>query len=247
MSTSTIELIKDHVSVRDFSDKKLTTEEVNELVTAAQSASTASFLQAYSILSITDQNLLEELVDKGNLQHFILEAGHFFIFCADFRRHKDLADFENIDIQDTLEGIDAILVGAIDASLAAQNMVIAAESLGMGVCYIGGVRDGIESISEILQLPEYVFPVYGLAVGFPNNKNQQKPRFQQKAVHYFNHFPEDTLTETLQYEKRIQDYYLARSNGRDNRGWTSTIFKTLRGLPRLFMKDYLQKQGFAKK
>ncbi|HJG23416.1 MULTISPECIES: nitroreductase family protein [Enterococcus] len=75
------------------------------------------------------------------------------------RLHR-LSQERNIDIQPMLEGVDAILAGAIDASLAAQNMTVAAESMGLGVCYIGGIRDAIVEISDLLELPEYVFPVF---------------------------------------------------------------------------------------
>ena len=197
----TIHTILDHVSVRNFIDQKLSEKEIEVLVEAAQAASSASFLQAYSIMSIDDPKLLKELVKVGKLQPFILEAGHFFIFCGDFKRHHDFAKEKEIAIEETIGGVDALMVGAIDASLAAQNMTIAAESLGMGVCYIGGVRDGIEAISELLDLPDYVFPVFGLVVGYPAIKNETKPRFPADAIHHRNEYPNETLTSTLAYEK----------------------------------------------
>lgn len=242
----TIQTILDHVSVRSFTGQKLTEKEIDLLVAAAQSASSASFLQAYSIISIDDPKLLKELAKVGNLQPFILEAGHFFIFCGDFKRHQDFAKDQEIAIDKTIEGIDAVMVGAIDASLAAQNMTIAAESMGMGVCYIGGVRDGVEAITELLDLPDYVFPVFGLAVGYPAIKNETKPRFPADAIHHRNTYPDHTLSSTLLYEKISEDYYLKRSNGKIKRTWSETSFKTLINLPRLFMKDYLNKRGLGK-
>ncbi|KXT70896.1 Oxygen-insensitive NADPH nitroreductase [Streptococcus cristatus] len=115
------------------------------MVQSAQMASSTSFLQAYSIISVDNPILLDRLVKKTHLQPFIQNAGHFFVFCGGFRQHADFAQVKGVDIQNTLEGIDAVIVGSVDASLAAQNMTLAAESLGMGVCYIGGVRDGIEA------------------------------------------------------------------------------------------------------
>ncbi|RFE01899.1 oxygen-insensitive NADPH nitroreductase [Streptococcus parauberis] len=242
----TIHTILDHVSVRNFIDQKLSEKEIEVLVEAAQAASSDSFLQAYSIMSIDDPKLLKELVKVGKLQPFILEAGHFFIFCGDFKRHHDFAKEKEIAIEETIGGVDALMVGAIDASLAAQNMTIAAESLGMGVCYIGGVRDGIEAISELLDLPDYVFPVFGLVVGYPAIKNETKPRFPADAIHHRNEYPNETLTSTLAYEKISEDYYLKRSNGKMQRTWSDTAFKTLINSPRPFMKDYLKQRGLDK-
>lgn len=243
----TIQLLKKHVSVRNFKPQKLSKKEVETLVEAAQSASTASFLQAYSIISIDDEDLLEKIVEKGKLQSFILEAGHFFIFCGDFRRHADFAADQGIDIKETIEGVDAVMVGAIDASLAAQNMVVAAESLGMGVCYIGGVRDGIEAISEVLDLPEYVFPIYGLAVGYPTKINDSKPRFPRASVHHYNGYPKDTLQTTREYEEITAAYYLKRDSSKGPLTWSSTAFKSLLSRPRKHMKAFLNKQGLVKK
>lgn len=243
----TIQLLKKHVSVRNFKPQKLSKKEVETLVEAAQSASTASFLQAYSIISIDDEDLLEKIVEKGKLQSFILEAGHFFIFCGDFRRHADFAADQGIDIKETIEGVDAVMVGAIDASLAAQNMVVAAESLGMGVCYIGGVRDGIEAISEVLDLPEYVFPIYGPAVGYPAKINDSKPRFPRASVHHYNGYPKDTLQTTREYEEITAAYYLKRDSSKGPLTWSSTAFKSLLSRPRKHMKAFLNKQGLVKK
>lgn len=243
----TIQLLKKHVSVRNFKPQKLSKKEVETLVEAAQSASTASFLQAYSIISIDDEDLLEKIVEKGKLQSFILEAGHFFIFCGDFRRHADFAADQGIDIKETIEGVDAVMVGAIDASLAAQNMVVAAESLGMGVCYIGGVRDGIEAISEVLDLPEYVFPIYGLAVGYPTKINDSKPRFPRASVYHYNGYPKDTLQTTREYEEITAAYYLKRDSSKGPLTWSSTAFKSLLSRPRKHMKAFLNKQGLVKK
>ncbi len=83
-----------------------------------------------------------------------------------------MAEAKGIDLTETLSGIDASIVGAVDASLAAQNLAIAAESMGLGICYIGGVRDAIIEITELLDLPDYVYPVFGIAVGHPIETNE---------------------------------------------------------------------------
>ena len=243
----TIELLKEHVSVRSFTNRKLTQEQVEELVVSAQSASTASFLQAYTIIGIEEEEEKKKISKLAGDHAFITEGSHFFIFCADLQRHFALSKELKIDIQPTLDGIDAILVGSIDATLAAQNMTIAAESMGLGVCYIGGVRDNIEKISEILNLPEYVFPIYGLVIGYPNEKNNHKPRLPMNSIYHINEYKRDMKTDLDDYEKETTLYYSDRSNDKKDRSWGENTLRALARHPRLSMKKFLNSKGWAKR
>src|SRR5699024_9298890 len=131
---------------------------------------TASFQQSYSIIDVVDDDLREKVTQAARNQRFMNQGGRLFVFCGDLNRNEKMAQELGVDVSQTIEGIDATLVGAIDASLAAQNMVIAAESMGLGVCFIGGIRDNIEEVSVLLDIPEHVFPVYGLVIGHPKGK-----------------------------------------------------------------------------
>lgn len=158
-----------------------------------------------------------------------------------------MAEDLDMDITETIEGIDAALVGAIDASLAAQNLVIAAESMGLGVCYIGGVRDGIIKISELLDIPEYVFPVFGLVVGYPNERNDIKPRILFEGIYHTNRYNSHTKDIIKQYDETTKLYYSNRSGRKSNRTWSETAIGSLAHLPRSFMKDFLNRRGWAKR
>lgn len=243
---STLETILKHVSVRSFTKQSLTDEQVRQLVTAAQAASSASFQQAYSIIGVTDQALKSKIAQHAGNQGFIAEGGHFFVFCADVNRHKQLAEDLNMDIQHTIEGIDAVLLGAIDATLAAQNLVIAAESMGLGVCYIGGVRDGIIEISELLQIPDFVFPVFGLVVGYPNERNDIKPRIPFEGIYHENYFNNDKKDILKQYDEEAKLYYSNRTGAKRNQTWSESAIGSFIRHPRNFMKDYLNTKGWAK-
>lgn len=244
----TIETILNHVSVRSFTNQPLTEEQIKQLVLSAQAASTASYQQAYSIIGVSDQELKEKLAKEAGNQPFIAEGGHFFVFCADLNRHKQIAEEMGIDITETIEGIDATFVGAIDASLAAQNMVIAAESMGLGVCYIGGVRDGILNISELLNIPDHVFPVYGLVVGYPKGERSElKPRLPFQAIYHENRYDNNKLDIIKDYDEATGSYYAKRSGGPIDRRWSKTAIGSLKRLPRTFIKDYLNGKGWAKR
>lgn len=243
----TINLLKKHVSVRKFLNKKIPEEQVKELIISAQTASTASFLQAYSIIGVEDESLKRKIAELAGNQSFILEGSHFFVFCADMYRLNQLSQRKNISIKTTLEGIDATLVGSIDATLAAQNMTIAAESMGLGVCYIGGVRNAIIEISDLLELPEYVYPVFGLVVGYPKEKNELKPRIPIPGIYYIDKYNTETEKIIDEYEEISKQYYANRAGGSKKKTWGDSALGSLHRLPRTVMKSFLNKKGLAKK
>lgn len=243
----TIDLLQKHVSVRQFSDKKMSEAQVKELILSAQAASSSSFLQAYSIIGIEEEELKRKIARLAGNQPFIAEGSHFFIFCADMQRLNKLAKKRNVDIQLTLEGIDATLVGTVDASLAAQNMTIAAESMGMGVCYIGGIRDTIVEISEMLELPEYVFPIFGLVIGYPKVRNDLKPRMPITGIYHVNKYNNETDRVVDEYEEQTKNYYAHRTGGAKKHSWAESVLSSLKRLPRTETKPFLNQQGMAKK
>ena len=93
--------------------------------------------------------------------------GHFFVFCADLYRHEIASEMENKDVSTSIESTEKFMVALIDAALAAQNAAVAAESLGLGICYIGGIRNHLDEVCELLKTPKRVVPLFGLAVGYP--------------------------------------------------------------------------------
>ena len=149
----TIETILNHRSIRSFTDRLLTEEEVRLLVESAQSASTSSYIQAYSIIGVTDPDKKRKLAELAGNQPYVEKNGHLFVFCADLYRHDKIARKKGVDITASLEGTETFMVSVIDAALAAQNMSIAAESMGLGICYIGGIRNNLNEVSELLETP----------------------------------------------------------------------------------------------
>lgn len=241
-----IEGLLKHVSVRSFTSEPLSDEVVKSLVTAAQAASTASFQQSYSIIDVADDDLREKVTQAARNQRFMNQGGRLFVFCGDLNRNEKMAQELGVDVSQTIEGIDSTLVGAIDASLAAQNMVIAAESMGLGVCFIGGIRDNIEEVSELLDIPEHVFPVYGLVIGHPKGKlNDIKPRLPLEAVYHKNQY-QDKMDIVKKYDKKTNDYYNDRYGYKTDRSWAKTAVNSLIKLPRSFMKKFLNGHNLSK-
>ena len=163
-------------SVRVFLDREIGAEEKQAILNAACQAPTAGNQQLYTILDITDQDLKDKLAVSCDNQPFIATAKLVLVFCADCKKWYDA--FLAADCHPRKPAVGDLLLAVSDANIAAQNAVTAAESLGIGSCYIGDIMENCETQREILNLPEYVFPAAMLVFGYPTEyqKNREKPR-----------------------------------------------------------------------
>ena len=175
---NTIDLLLSHHSVRQFSGQSIAEETLQRLIAGAQAAPTSHYVQAYSIIGITDPALKQALAAISGQAHALNNA-RLLVFIADFNRHAEL-----LEDKQYLGSTENLLVAAIDASLAAQNLCIAAESLGIGCCYLGSLRNQVAEIIRLLELPRFTFPLFGIALGYPaaDADSEQKPRLQKNTV-----------------------------------------------------------------
>lgn len=246
----TIRLLKDHSSVRKFTDELLTKEQITEIVTAAQAASTSSFIQAYSIIGVTDQEKKQKLAALAGNQEYVSANGHFLVFCADLHRHEVIGGLEKKEVLPSIESTEKFMVAVIDAALAAQNAAVAAESIGLGICYIGGIRNNLAEVSALLKTPQHVIPLFGMAIGHPAAKNELKPRLPLEHIYHENEYEqnEEQYKEQLfAYDKVISAYYAERTNGKRNDSWTGQMANMLEKQTRMYMKEYVEKQGLNKR
>jgi nitroreductase len=163
-------------SVRQYENRPVSPEEKNLILQAALQAPTAGNQNLYTILDITDQAVKRELSVYCDNQPFIAHAPMALVFLADCRRWFDSYKFAGIDSRPP--GPGDLLLSVADAVIAAQNTVVAAESLGIGSCYIGDILEREEDIRSLLKLDEYVFPAAFVVYGFPTQpqKDRLKPR-----------------------------------------------------------------------
>ena len=166
-------------SVRVYEDREIGETEKQMILEAACQAPTAGNQQLYTILDITDQRIKEKLVETCDNQPFIATAKLVLIFCADCKKWYDA--FRYADCQPRNPAVGDLLLAVSDANIAAQNAVTAAQSLGIGSCYIGDIMENCEAQRELLNLPEYVFPAAMVVFGYPTEqqKNREKPRRAQ--------------------------------------------------------------------
>ena len=172
----TIRQMRERKSVRVFLDREIASEEKAAILNAAFEAPTAGNQQLYTIIDVTDPTVRARLVETCDHQSFIAEAKMVLIFCADCKKWYDAFRFAGCEPR--LPGVGDLLLAVSDANIAAQNAVIAAESLGIGSCYIGDIMENYEEQRALLRLPEYVFPAAMLVFGYPTEQQKErvKPR-----------------------------------------------------------------------
>ena len=196
MNQTIQELIK-RKSVRVFTGEPISKEKKELILTAATQAPTAGNQQLYTIIDITDQELKKKLAETCDNQPFIAEADMVLVFAADCQKWYE--GFKDAGADPRNPGAGDLMLAVTDAAIAAQNAVVAAESLGIGSCYIGDIMENAEIHKEILQLPEYVFPAVMLVFGYPTR--QQMYRDKPKRVE-LSHVVHENVYRTMDAAER---------------------------------------------
>lgn len=239
----TIEIIKNHRSIRDYKSDEIEEAIISEIIIAAQSMPSSINGQQTSIVVVQDKETKALILEYSGGQPWINTAPLFLLFVTDFYK-TELAAKMNGRTQRIQESIESTLVGAVDVGLNMGAAIITAESLGLGIVPIGGIRNNPEGMIELLNLPAMTFPVAGLAIGYPNSTSRKKPRLP------LNTFRHDEKYHTEHLEKEIESYdklmsdYLKEINRNQEVNWsthTSSIYKQV-----YFPKVYpvMTKQGF---
>lgn len=178
-----IDSLLGHSSVRSYLPDPVSDDQLTAIIAAAQSAASSSNLQAWSVVAVRDPAKRAALAECAGGQAHVRDAPLQLVWLADLARLEKLAA-DNERPSAALDYLEMFLVGVIDAALAAQNAVSAAESLGLGTVYIGGMRNKPEEVAELLNLPPRVVAVFGMCVGTPDPAKPAsiKPRPPQSVV-----------------------------------------------------------------
>ncbi|WP_462412918.1 NADPH-dependent oxidoreductase [Neobacillus sp. Marseille-QA0830] len=220
----TIKTLINHRSVRDFDPGKDVSElEIETIVQAALAAPNWINGQQVTVIEVRDPERKSALAKAAGSQRWIEEAPVFLVFCMDFYRAKLAADKNGADFR-IVEDIEAVIVGSTDVGIALGCAVTAAESMGLGTVPIGGIRKNSPTFVEVLNLPEYVFPVTGLVIGHPRKVPGQKPRLPLKATLQKEHYDNKIQMEIVdEYDQSISSYMSERTGGQDNSDWSSKV------------------------
>jgi nitroreductase len=243
----TIASLLAHRSVRGFRSDLLPAGTLETLIAAAQSAATSSNLQTWSAVAVDDPALRAELAAIAGNQKHIEQCPIFLVFLADVSRNARLAAEAGAELAG-MPYLESFLVAAIDAALAAQNAVVAAESLGLSTVYIGALRNDVQRVAALLHLPPGATPVFGLCVGhaLPGREGAVKPRLPQGAVLHRDRYDADDRGLRAAYDPRLADFSARHEMGPTT--WTQRVIarlgtmKALNGRDRL--KDALVALGF---
>ncbi|KAJ0423296.1 Nitroreductase-like protein [Aspergillus carlsbadensis] len=206
---ATLTTILTHRTIRTFHSTPLPPSALPTLLASAQSASTSSMLQTYSILAIREPSHKATVAQLSGNQPFLHTAPLFLIFCADLHRMSTLVTKYN-QAGKPLEKIDMLLAATIDASVAGQNVAIAAEALGLGICFVGGVRNCAAELSEILRLPPRVFALFGVAVGYADASVEEgvKPRLPMREVVHMETWDDSQQERDVErYDQVLGEHY----------------------------------------
>lgn len=203
-----IELQLAHRSVRRFAPGEVSDEQLHALVAAAQSAPTSSNLQPWSVVAVRDRERKARLARLAAGQRFVEDASLLLVWVADLGRARRLAERAGVAV-DAADYLETTIIGFVDASLAAQNAVVAAESLGLGTVFVGAIRNHPREVAAELGLPPHAVATFGLAVGVPDPCENAgvKPRLPQAAVlHHERYDAESADRQIAAYDDRLASY-----------------------------------------
>lgn len=224
---STINSILNHRSIRSYTNQMIEKDKLNSILECSQAAPSSINGQQMSVIVIKDKKTKDTIAQLSGGQTWISEAPVFLLFVADFYRAKLASEKINQELVIT-NNLEGTLVGSIDVGLAMGNTIAAAESLGLGTVCIGGIRNNPEEIIKLLDLPEYVYPMVGLCIGYINQDNlpDKKPRFHKDAVIHNEKYNSNLFDYINQYDQTIKEYMKNRSLGKDIHDWSSYIGNT---------------------
>ena len=255
MRTPTVELMHRHGSVRSYKPDPVPPDLVETLVAAAQRASTSSNLQVVSVVAVTEAPLRTRLAELCGKQAHIAQAPLFLAWCADLHRLERACELRGY--AQVTDYVENFLMCAVDAGIAAQNAALAAESLGLGICYIGGIRNNTQAVIELLALPRLVFPVVGMTVDWPKAATAVRPRLAPSTILHWETYdphPRDAVLHDYDMAMIASGVYEGRqvpvpgaSSAMEDYGWLEHCARRVSRAWRTDLRQVLERQGLPLK
>lgn len=215
----TIETIQNHRSIRHYLDKKIPEEMLDQIFKSIQAMPTSINGQQISVVVIKNKETKEKFAEIAGGQSWIAQAPVFLVFVADFYKSY-LAGKKTGRDQVIHESMEGSLVGTFDGGLAMGAAIIAAESLGLGIVPIGGIRKDPQAVIDLLELPKYTFPLAGLCIGYPEDRSRQKPRLPQETFIHEEKYHKEKLEENIDKYDEIMAPYLKEIGREAEVNWT---------------------------
>jgi len=252
MTTPTIELIHHHGSARKYKPDPVPENRIEQIVTAGQRASTSSNLQTYSVVVTTNLEKREKLQEISGGQKHISQAPVFLTWCADFSRLKRVCERQGYDLEAGY--VENFIVGIVDAAIAMQNAALAAESMGLGFCFIGAIRNSPAAVIDLFQLPDLVYPIAGMTLGWPIDSPTIRPRLPIGAVLHWESYQQGDKQLLEDYDQAMIDtgIYRGRQVGENNQesklyGWMEHSARRSCEPSRPHLRESIIQSGFLLK
>lgn len=242
---SVMQTMLEHSSVRSFENKTIDSSLLERILQCGQAASTSAFIQAYSVIRIQDSDKRKKIAQAAGGQQWVIDAPEFLVFCADMKRIQYACHKQN---KGELPGLtEHFMVSTIDTALMAQNVLLAAESAGLGGVFIGGIRNNPQVVCDCLELPELVYPVFGMCLGWPTHKMAVKQRMPLSTVLHQERYQAEAIPQQVDaFDEQMEEYYAQRSDNVKSSNWSQQTAQSLMGKRREHMLQFLQGRGFLK-
>jgi nitroreductase len=237
-----------HRSVRDYTGESIDEALLTTLIEAAQGASSSNFIQAYSLIRVNRPEARARIAKAAGGQRWVEQAAVFLVCCADLRRIDHACRAHD---RGQLDGwTEHSLAAVIDCALFGQNLLLAAESLGLGGLFIGGIRNDPQVVVDELVLPDLVLPVFGLCLGWPSEQARQqavKPRMPVELILHQDRYHDPEPDAIGAYDATMATYYRERSSNARLDDWSAATANSVQGKKRKHMLEFMHARGFFKR
>ena len=248
-----VEKLLAHRTQRLYTDRPVPAAVLDALLGAALSAASKSDLQQVSMIRVRDRAIRERIGALIPAMPWIVQAPEFFIVCGDNRRIRRVCELRGLDFAN--DTMDAVLNATIDAAIAMQTLVCAAEIMGLGCCPISHVRDHVDALADMLEIPGHVFPIAGLCLGYPAREGFVSVRLAASATVHVDRYDDSGLAGEIDGYDRRRDarytippekYKHAERFGTPGfYGWSEDKARQMAVDDGRTMRAYLEKAGFA--
>ncbi|MCR4965486.1 MAG: nitroreductase family protein [Bacteroidales bacterium] len=246
----TLQTLYNHVSVRNYTDQKISKEVLDQILAAACSGSTMGNMQLFSIIVTEDDEMKKKMAPLHFNQPMATQAPVILTFCADFNRFNRFCEFRDADTE-AYSNMQSYHWAVIDALIAAQNACVAAESLGLGFCWLGTITYNVDKFIEVLNLPKHVIPVACIPMGYPQVKPEKTLKLPVEAmIHRETYHDYDKVAIGKLYAEKEcceETKQILEENNLDNLAKVFTQCRYTKKDNEAFAKvlmDALRKQGF---
>jgi nitroreductase len=224
-----IEQLTSHRSIRRYSERVVDDDMLHSLIRAGQGAPSSSFIQAYSIIRVRETLVRDAISTAAGDQRWIRAAPVFLVMCADLRRIARAV--EKTGGKPLAGHTEHFLAASVD-----------------GAVFIGGIRNDPMTVSELLELPGLVYPVFGMCLGWPDQDPEVKPRLPVEMILHEDRYHDERIADDVdRYDEMMRAYYATRSENQRGSDWSTPTAAAIQGKTRPHMLDFLRGRGFLKR